>query len=99
MHLAARLFVCRDLFIGLVLSAILGGCAVREESVSSSPAAVGTSGDDPPATANETAATGGAADETAAAAPVEAEFPGLPLAPELYADGWVALFDGHSLYG
>ena len=70
---------------------------MREEPASSSPDRVGPSVAEALATSNETAAPGAAADETAAA--VEAEFAGLPLDPELYSDGWIALFDGHSLYG
>lgn len=67
---------------------------------------------EPPAAPGPTALAVGPAETTAAAAeppsaaPAGSEtaspatdFPGLPLTVEQYSDGWIALFDGHSLYG
>lgn len=78
--------------LGCLLAGMLAGCADRDPPESGALI-------DQERAADPAAATPPQGSEAAGADPVDEEFAGLPLSEELYADGWIALFDGHSLFG
>jgi hypothetical protein len=82
----------------MLLLPVMCGCAERASEPPPAPLQSGTpvAPGDLVAPAPEEVA---AVPEESEAAAAQSELPGLPLSEEQYSEGWIALFDGHSLYG